>query len=53
MNGTDQEVVVLNNGVKMPLLGLGTSGTDDELVEKTVKHAIGKAGYKYVSVRKI
>ena len=46
LKGTDQEVVVLNNGTEMPLLGLGTSGLDDEAVEKAVKTAIGEAGYR-------
>lgn len=46
LKGTDQEVVVLNNGTEMPLLGLGTSGLDDEAVEKAVKAAIGEAGYR-------
>lgn len=48
MKGTDQEVVVLNNGTEMPLLGLGTSGLDDEAVEKATKIAIGEAGYRSV-----
>lgn len=46
LNGSQQEAVILNNGLKMPLLGLGTSGLDDEKVEAAVKHAIGKADYK-------
>lgn len=48
LKGTDQEVVVLNNGTEMPLLGLGTSGLDDEAVEKAVKAAIGEAGYRHI-----
>lgn len=46
LSNTDQEVVVLANGVEMPLLGLGTSGLEDDQVEKTSQIAIKEGGYR-------
>ena len=43
---SDQQYVVLNNGLKMPLLGLGTSGGKGEQCQKAVQHALLKGGYK-------
>lgn len=45
-SGTNQEYVVLNDGNKMPLLGLGTAKADDAAAEKAVGYALGKAGYR-------
>lgn len=47
-----KEVVTLNNGVEMPLLGLGTWQCSDEQVEQAVAEAI-KAGYRHIDGAKI
>ncbi len=41
------ETVILNNGVEMPLLGIGTSQLSEEACERTVKEALA-AGCRYV-----
>ena len=46
IKGTNQEAVVLNNGLQMPLLGLGTAGLKGDDAETAVKHALTKADYK-------
>lgn len=42
---SEQQYVTLNNGLRMPLLGLGTSSSNGQEGENAVKHAL-KVGYK-------
>ena len=42
----------LNNGVKMPLLGLGTWQVHGEKVEKAVRYAL-EAGYRHIDTAAI
>ena len=39
--------IVLNNGVKIPQLGLGTQFIDDDKVDKKVKAAV-EIGYRHI-----
>ena len=41
------DTVILNNGVEMPMIGIGTSMLDEEACERTVREAL-EMGYRFV-----
>ena len=41
------DTVILNNGVEMPMIGIGTSMMDEETCERTVREAL-EMGYRFV-----
>ena len=41
------DTVILNNGVEMPMIGIGTSMLDEEACERTVREAL-ELGYRFV-----
>ena len=44
---TKMDTVILNNGVEMPMIGIGTSMLDEEACERTVREAL-ELGYRFV-----
>lgn len=44
---TKMDTVILNNGVEMPMIGIGTSMLDEEACERTVREAL-EMGYRFV-----
>ncbi len=44
----EQPFVVLNNGIKMPSIGLGTYDLKDEVAKKSTKAAIMEVGYRHL-----
>ncbi|KKS79390.1 MAG: Aldehyde reductase [Candidatus Beckwithbacteria bacterium GW2011_GWA2_43_10] len=45
--------IVLNNGYKIPIVGLGTWRSDKKTVGLAVKYALTKAGYKHIDCASI
>lgn len=41
------DTVILNNGVEMPLIGIGTSQLDEDTCERTVREALA-LGYRFI-----
>lgn len=41
------ETVILNNGVEMPVIGVGTSRMDEDECERTVREAL-ELGYRFI-----
>ena len=41
------DTVILNNGVEMPLIGIGTSQLDEDTCERTVQEALA-LGYRFI-----
>lgn len=48
-----QPYVTLNNGVKMPAIGLGTYDSTEGSIEPIVKAAILEHGYRLIDTAKI
>ena len=44
--------ITLNNGVKMPQLGLGVWQTTNEQAEASVRFALAEAGYRHIDTAK-
>ena len=44
--------ITLNNGVKMPQLGLGVWQTTNEQAEALVRFALAEAGYRHIDTAK-
>jgi diketogulonate reductase-like aldo/keto reductase len=49
----EQPYLTLNNGRKMPMIGLGTFTIETELVKPVVKAAIMEHGYRHIDTAKI
>ena len=50
---SEQPYVTLNNGIKMPQIGLGTYDDSEGDVRQVVKSAILEHGYRHIDTAKV